>query len=158
MLSLFNWIPTRRQDLGQQLCRPSDWQIGLTFFFRCCGTGGSGGGSKPWQRAATAESRNLPTNPCLWLALWSSCLFLIFLVNLPREHWIPSSRSAVCVQTVWHYVGDINHFNVSVGRHTAINPQSQVFCFCFSFKAVTMKFRLEMEQPQFYADASVWTT
>lgn len=54
----------------QHWCQPPDWQNGLIFFFGCLGSGGSGGGCKPWQRAAIAHSRNLPTNPCLWLALW----------------------------------------------------------------------------------------
>lgn len=60
----------------QQRCQPSDWRNGLIFFFGCFGSGGSGGGSKPWQRAAIAQSRNLPTNPCLWLGLWR-CMSLL---------------------------------------------------------------------------------
>lgn len=36
--------------------------------------------------------RNLPTNPfACGLAFEGACLFLTFLVNLPWEHWIPSS-------------------------------------------------------------------
>lgn len=61
--------------LQQLWCQRSDWQNGLSIFFGCFGSGGSGGGSKPWQRAAT-HSRNLPTNPCLWLGLWR-CMSLL---------------------------------------------------------------------------------
>lgn len=35
-------------------CQPLDWRNDLIFFFGCFGIGGTGGDSKPWQRAATA--------------------------------------------------------------------------------------------------------
>lgn len=60
----------------QQHCQLSNWQNGLIFFFGCFGNGGSEGASKPWQRAAIAQSRNLPTNLCLWLGMWR-CMSLL---------------------------------------------------------------------------------
>lgn len=53
-------IQTQREDFEPLSSSSSgvnfaDWQNGLIFFFGCLGTGGSGEGSKPWQRAAIAQ-------------------------------------------------------------------------------------------------------
>lgn len=53
-------------------------------------------------------------------------LFLTFLVNLPWEHWNPSSWSKVCVETVWDVAEDQNYLNVIQVSYKAINPQSQL--------------------------------
>ncbi len=108
----------------QQWCQPSDWQNGLTFFFWCFGTGGSGGGSKPWQRAAIAHSRNLPTNPCLWLTLWR-CMSLLDIscqlaLGTLDSLYLVHSLCSNCLGWCRKY----KPLQVIQGRYTVINPQS----------------------------------
>lgn len=116
---------TRERELRavQRRCQLSDWQNGLIFFFGCFGTGGSGDGSKPWQRAVIAQSRNLPTNPCLWLSLWR-CMSLLDVSCQLALGTIPSSWSTVWIQTVWDDAGDVKPLQC-LSRYTVINPQSR---------------------------------
>lgn len=70
------------------------------------------------QEEAASPDRDLPmhtteTYPiACGLPFEGACLFLTFLVNLPWEHWNPSSWSKVRAQTVWDGAEDRNHFNV----------------------------------------------
>lgn len=75
MIKCFHYLYESQQDerISSHAAVVSTFRLTerrLIFFFGCFGTGGSGGSSKPRQRAAIAQSRNLPTNPCLWRALW----------------------------------------------------------------------------------------